>query len=89
MRSRFSYFFLVIFLAFSCKVQNQKKEDVFLQFEDVAIPLITKHRGELVLRLRPNAESVVANAIEVPYEVHLVRFENGSGGAETLKVIKQ
>ena len=52
------------------------KEDVFHQFEDVAIPLIVKHRGELVLRLRPNAESVVASAIEVPYEVHLVRFEN-------------
>ncbi|HRI64078.1 MAG TPA: hypothetical protein PK156_07565, partial [Polyangium sp.] len=52
------------------------KEEVFHQFEDVAIPLIAKHRGELVLRLRPNAESVVASAIEVPYEVHFVRFEN-------------
>lgn len=52
------------------------KEEVFHQFEDVAIPLIAKHGGELVLRLRPNAESVVASAIEVPYEVHLVRFDN-------------
>ena len=52
------------------------KEDVFHQFEDVAIPLIAKHHGELVLRLRPNAGSVVTSAIEVPYEVHLVRFEN-------------
>jgi hypothetical protein len=50
------------------------KEDVFHQFEDVAIPLIAKHNGELVLRLRPNAESVVVSAIEVPYEVHVVRF---------------
>jgi hypothetical protein len=52
------------------------KEDVFHQFEDIAIPLIAKHHGELILRLRPNAESVVASAIEVPYEVHVVRFEN-------------
>jgi hypothetical protein len=52
------------------------KEDVFHQFEDVAIPLIAKHRGQLVLRLRPNAESVVESHGEVPYEVHIVRFES-------------
>lgn len=52
------------------------KEDVFHQFEDVAIPLIAKHGGELVLRLRPNAESVVSSAGEAPYEVHIVRFES-------------
>jgi uncharacterized protein (DUF1330 family) len=52
------------------------QEDVFHQFEDVAIPLIAKHGGQLVLRLRPNAESVVASAGEVPYEVHVVCFEN-------------
>ena len=50
------------------------KEDVFHQFEDVAIPLIAKHNGELVLRLRPDAASVVASSGEVPYEVHIVRF---------------
>lgn len=52
------------------------KEDVFHQFEDVAIPLISKHGGKLVLRLRPNAESVISSAVEVPYEVHIVQFEN-------------
>ncbi len=52
------------------------QEDVFHQFEDIAIPLIAKHGGQLVLRLRPNAESVVASADEVPYEVHVVRFDN-------------
>ena len=52
------------------------QEDVFHQFEDIAIPLIAKHRGQLMLRLRPNAESIVANHVEVPYEVHIVRFEN-------------
>jgi hypothetical protein len=52
------------------------KEDVFHQFEDVAIPLIEKHGGELVLRLRPNAQSVVASSVEVPYEIHIVRFDS-------------
>ena len=52
------------------------QEDVFHQFEDIAIPLIAKYRGQLMLRVRPNAESVIANNIEVPYEVHLVRFDN-------------
>jgi len=52
------------------------QEDVFHQFEDIAIPLIAKHGGQLVLRLRPNAQSVVASESEVPYEVHIVRFDN-------------
>jgi len=52
------------------------KEDVFHQFEDVAIPLIAKHGGKLVLRLRPNPETVVSSTTEVPYEVHIVQFEN-------------
>jgi uncharacterized protein (DUF1330 family) len=52
------------------------KEDVFHQFEDVAIPLISKHGGKLVLRLRPNADSVVSSTTEVPYEVHIVQFDD-------------
>lgn len=52
------------------------KEDVFHQFEDVAIPLIAKYRGQLVLRLRPHADCVIASEGEVPYEVHIVRFES-------------
>lgn len=50
------------------------KESVFDEFEAVAIPLIEKHRGELLLRLRPTRDSVIAGSIELPYEVHLVRF---------------
>ncbi len=50
------------------------KESVFEEFEAVAIPSIAKHGGELLLRLRPSPASVVAGSIEVPYEIHLVRF---------------
>ncbi len=50
------------------------KERVFDQFEAVAIPLIGKHGGELLLRLRPTPEGVIASSIELPYEIHVVRF---------------
>jgi len=51
------------------------KESTFHAFEDVAIPLIAKHHGELLLRVRPNAESIVESRSEPPYEIHIVRFE--------------
>jgi hypothetical protein len=52
------------------------KEKVFDEFEAVAIPLIGKHGGELLLRLRPTADSVIACSIDLPYEIHVVRFPN-------------
>jgi hypothetical protein len=50
------------------------KEHVFDEFEAVAIPLIGKHGGELLLRLRPTPECVIAGSMDLPYEIHLVRF---------------
>jgi hypothetical protein len=55
---------------------NDGEERTFQAFEDVAIPLISKYRGELLLRIRPNAESIISTGIEVPYEIHLVRFDS-------------
>jgi hypothetical protein len=52
------------------------QEQAFHQFEDVAIPLIGKYNGKLLLRTRPAAESQVAGEWEPPYEIHLVSFEN-------------
>jgi hypothetical protein len=52
------------------------KESVFDEFEAVAIPMIAKHGGELLLRLRPTSENVIGRSIELPYEIHLVRFPN-------------
>jgi antibiotic biosynthesis monooxygenase (ABM) superfamily enzyme len=50
------------------------KEAVFEEFEAVALPLMQKHRGELLMRLRPAADAFVAGQFEPPYEVHIVRF---------------
>lgn len=50
------------------------QEQIFHQFEDVAIPIIEKYNGVLQLRIRPNEAAIIAANIESPYEVHLVEF---------------
>ncbi|HEX5151292.1 MAG TPA: DUF1330 domain-containing protein [Parafilimonas sp.] len=55
---------------------KEGQEHVFLQFEDVAIPIISKYNGRLLLRIRPDENSFVEHSIEKPYEVHLVEFDN-------------
>ncbi|WP_192878061.1 MULTISPECIES: DUF1330 domain-containing protein [Arenibacter] len=35
---------------------------------------ISKYNGQLTLRIRPTAESVIEKNIETPYEIHLVEF---------------
>ena len=57
------------------------QEGVFDAFEAVAIPLIQKHGGELLLRLRPTPENVVAGSMDLPYEIHLVRFPDDAAFA--------
>jgi len=54
------------------------QEEVFHQFEDVAIPLIAKYNGRLLLRIRPNDDAFIENTIEKPYEIHLVEFDGES-----------
>jgi uncharacterized protein (DUF1330 family) len=52
------------------------QENVFHQFENVAIPIITKYNGRLLLRLRPKTTEIIESNIENPYELHLVEFNN-------------
>lgn len=53
---------------------NEGKEDLFHQFEDMAIPLISKYNGQLLLRIRPAANAFISEQAETPYEVHIVQF---------------
>ena len=55
---------------------KEGKEDVFHQFEEIAIPTISKYNGRLTLRIRPEKDSIIENNIEVPYEIHLVEFDS-------------
>lgn len=54
---------------------KEGQEAIFHQFEDVAIPLISKYNGRLMLRIRPGDEAFIENTIDKPYEVHLVEFD--------------
>jgi uncharacterized protein (DUF1330 family) len=51
------------------------QEEIFHQFEDVAIPAISKYNGRLTLRIRPTDNCIIVNNIEKPYEIHLVEFD--------------
>ena len=52
------------------------QEEVFHQFEEVAIPTILKYNGRLLLRIRPHDNSFIEYSVEKPYEIHLVEFDN-------------
>jgi uncharacterized protein (DUF1330 family) len=51
------------------------QENIFDQFESVAIPLIAKYNGRLLLRVRPDESSYIESDIDRPYEIHLVDFQ--------------
>jgi len=53
---------------------KEGQENVFHQFEDVAIPIISKYNGQLLLRVRPDENSFIESNIEKPYEIHIVEF---------------
>ncbi len=54
---------------------KEGQEDVFDQFERIAIPTISKYNGRLTLRIRPEENSIIERNIEKPYEIHLAEFE--------------
>ncbi len=53
---------------------NSGQEEVFHQFENLAIPIISRYNGKLLLRVRPGDGSLIEGQIERPYEIHLVQF---------------
>lgn len=51
------------------------QEKVFDEFEDVAMPIIPKYKGQLLLRVRPHETSFIEANMDRPYEIHFVEFE--------------
>ena len=43
------------------------QEEIFHQFEDIAIPTILKYNGRLTLRIIPTEESIIEKNMEKPY----------------------
>jgi antibiotic biosynthesis monooxygenase (ABM) superfamily enzyme len=54
---------------------KEGQQEVFHQFEEVAIPLIAKYNGQLLLRIRPTDDSYIEQQMERPYEIHFVKFD--------------
>ncbi len=55
---------------------KEGQESIFHQFEDVAIPIIAKYNGKLLLRIRPAEDAFIESGIDKPYEIHLVEFNS-------------
>jgi uncharacterized protein (DUF1330 family) len=54
---------------------KEGQEKVFHQFEEIAIPIILKYNGRLLIRVRPDNKSIIENNVDRPYEIHLVEFD--------------
>ena len=52
------------------------QESVFHQFEDIAIPIISKYNGRLLLRVSPTESNFIEDQIEKPYEIHFGEFDS-------------
>lgn len=50
------------------------QEKVFDEFEAVAMPLIARYQGDLILRMRPPVSSMIEGSGNPPYEIHVVSF---------------
>ena len=55
---------------------KEGQENIFHQFENIAIPIIAKYNGRLLLRVRPGDDAFIEHCIDKPYEIHLVEFDS-------------
>ncbi|HSN09535.1 MAG TPA: hypothetical protein VLS85_10870 [Hanamia sp.] len=55
---------------------KEGQEQVFDEFEDIAIPAILRYNGRLLLRIRPTENSFIEHHIDKPYEIHFGEFDS-------------
>ncbi len=55
---------------------NEGQEQIFEEFEKIAIPIIGKYNGRMLARIRPDKNAFIEQSIESPYEVHLCEFDS-------------
>src|ERR1700739_3795777 len=53
---------------------KQGQEDQFNLFESYVLPLLERHNGTLLYRVRPTDDCVIEASMDKPYELHLVSF---------------
>jgi uncharacterized protein (DUF1330 family) len=52
--------------------------ETFEEYESIAIPIIARYNGRLLLRIRPENKSVISADMPVPFEIHFVEFASES-----------
>jgi hypothetical protein len=52
----------------------EEQEKVFDEFENIAIPILLKYNGQLLFRVRPDANSFIELHTDPPYEIHFIEF---------------
>ena len=55
---------------------KEGQEEIFHQFENIAIPAISRYNGRLLIRIRPDKSSIIEDNIGSPYEIHLAEFDS-------------
>lgn len=55
---------------------KEGKEEVFLNYESLVLPLLERHNGKLLYRIRPLKDQYINAPDEYPYEIHLVTFNS-------------
>lgn len=64
---------------------KEGKEELFLEFESHAIPLMEKYNGKMIYRLRPSKEDFIENDKEAPYEIHFISFDSENDFQDFMK----
>lgn len=64
---------------------KEGKEDIFLEFESFAIPLMEKYNGKIIHRIRPTEENFIDSTGEIPYEIHIISFASQQDFDEFMK----
>ncbi len=53
---------------------KEGKEDIFQTYEEKVLPILGRYEGELIYRIRAQADSFLHLGYEMPYEIHLLSF---------------
>jgi len=74
----------MIYLTIMIYIQ-EGKEEVFHQFENMALPMLQDHGGQLIFRIRPTEETFISSSEdERPYEIHFLSFQSEQGYTDYL-----
>ena len=55
---------------------KEGQQDLFNEFESYVLPLLERHNGVLLYRVRPTDDCIIETNLGKPYELHLVGFQS-------------